>query len=107
MQIIFGKEVAQEMSNRHVLLELETFDAPIRGPVTAYCLVPPESISIDELKDLSRLVGLHKATIDALQRGDFLTVVEGISHLRGVFNGEVDSFYDVLLARLTEGETNV
>lgn len=101
MQIIFGKDLAQELCERHILLELETFDTPLRGLVTAYCVVPAEALKIEELADIDRLKGLHQATVDALNRQDYQTVVEGIMHLHGKFSGELDSFYDILLARIT------
>lgn len=106
MQIIFGKELAQELRTRHFLLELETFDSPGRGMVTAYCVVPGEVLQIEELMDIDRLSRIHQATVDALNRGDTQTVIEGITHLRGRFGGELDSFYDIILDRFTGDHAN-
>lgn len=94
MHIIFGQDV-DDIRQKHLVLELETFIVAGQ-PSTAYCLIPPEAIKIDEMPDLERLKGLHEAFIDALKRQDWGTVVEGISHLRGKFGGELDSFYAVI-----------
>lgn len=94
MHIIFGQDV-EEIRQKHLVLELETFDVAGQK-ATAYCLVPPEAIAIDELADLERLKGLHDTLISALNRQDWDTVTEGIKHLRGKFKGELDSFYDIL-----------
>jgi hypothetical protein len=94
MHIIFGQDV-EEIRQKHLVLELETFIVAGK-PTTAYCLVPPESIKVEEMPDLARYKGIHEALIDALNRKDWSTVSEGITHLRGKFNGELDSFYDIL-----------
>ena len=94
MHIIFGQDV-DDIRQKHLVLELETFIVAGQ-PTTAYCLVPPESIKVEEMPDLARLQGLHDAMISALKRQDWGTVTEGISHLRGKFGGELDSFYDII-----------
>jgi hypothetical protein len=101
MQIIFGQEIAEEVRMRHIVLELETFTVK-DSEKTAYCVVRPESINLTEMPDIQRLCRLHEATIEALKRNDTETVLDGISHLRGHFNGELDSFYDVIQKRITE-----
>ncbi len=96
MHIIFGQDVADDIRQKHLVLELETF---VVGEElkTAYCVVQPESISLTDMPDLERLTRLHATLISALNRQDWSTVVEGVSHLRGKFGGELDSFYDVLI----------
>lgn len=94
MHIIFGQDV-DDIRQKHLVLELETFIVAGQ-PTTAYCLIPPESIKIDDMPDLERCKGLHEALIDALKRQDWATVAEGVTHLRGKFGGELDSFYNII-----------
>jgi hypothetical protein len=101
MYIIFGKEVADTLREKHIVLELETFN--VEGEFkTAYCVIQPESLILGELSDIDRLERLHNALIDAWNRNDYTTVQETITHLHGRFAGEMDSFYDVLSVRIKE-----
>jgi hypothetical protein len=99
MNIIFGKDVADQVRDKYTTLELETFnyDGEVK---TAYCILPSECISLGDLPDLERKKELHQAVIDALNRHDYSTVLHGIEHLKGSFNGEMDSFYIVIEDRI-------
>lgn len=102
MHIIFGKEVADEIRQKHLVLELETFE--IQGETkTAYCVIQSGSITMEDMPDIERLSKLHSTLIAALHRNDWATVSEGISHLRGKFGGELDSFYAILDERIAHG----
>lgn len=103
MQIIFGKQVAEELRKNHTVLELESFD--VGGVMMpAYCVLMPESITVSEMPDLDRLCRLHQALVDALNRKDYATVTHGIEHLKGKFSGELDSFYSVLEERIASSQ---
>lgn len=106
MHIILGKEIAEELRQRHVVLELETFNLEGKPPVTAFCVVPAEKIVLTEMPDIERYGRLHQATVDAWNQQRFDTVVEGISHLRGHFGGELDTFYDILLQAIEEKQVD-
>lgn len=105
MYIIFGKENAETLRERHIVLELETFAGENQDPPkTAYCVVQPGSIALGHFPDIDRFSSLHQATVDAWNRQDYSTVKEGIGHLTGQFGGELDSFYDILTQRIAEKE---
>jgi hypothetical protein len=93
MQIIFGKEVADQVRTKHLVAELDTFPEG-----TAYCVL--ELLPMEDLADLDRLMGLHQAVVDAWNKQDYSTVAFGIEHVYGKFGGQLDSFYDVLKDRL-------
>lgn len=101
MYIIFGTKNAETLRERHIVLELETFTVDGAEQV-AYCVVQPESIALGEMPDIERLSGIHQATVDALNRKDYATVMEGVSHLKGCFGGELDSFYTIISDRIKE-----
>lgn len=102
MQIIFGSDTAEELRKRHLVLELETFPVENKAPVTAYCVVPTEAVPISEIPDVERYGRIHQALVDAWNRKDYNTVTEGISHLKGKFGGELDSFYEILEKSIEE-----
>ena len=106
MYIIFGKEIAEELRKRHIVLELETFADPSGKPYTAYCVIQQESIPITEMHDLERLCRLHDGLITALNEKRYPMVLECIEHLRGSFSGEMDSFYNVISDRLSKLENH-
>jgi len=98
MNIIFGQEIADEVSSKNLVLELETFE--VNGKLaTAYCVVPQEAIPLEEMPQLEVLRELHKAVIVGIKNDDWKMITEGIGHLRGKFKGEMDSFYDEILSR--------
>lgn len=103
MHIIFGDEVAEQIRQKHLVLELETFIVEGKEQ-TAYCVVPPEAIAIPEMPDLDRHARIHQTLVEAWNDQRYDTVLEGISHLKGKFGGELDSFYEILQARIKEQE---
>jgi hypothetical protein len=102
MHIIFGRDVAEELRNRHSVLELETFQVEDRDPVTAFCVVPAEAIALGEMPDIERYSRIHQALVDAWNRQDYVTVAEGIAHLKGKFGGELESFYEIIESRIKD-----
>jgi hypothetical protein len=107
MQIIFGKEVADQVRDRYTVLELETFDIAGKGPTTAYCVLDAAKVVIAEMPDLERLTMLHQAVVDGWNRKDFSTVAQGIEHIYGKFGGQLDSFYDELTNRMSLREQHL
>lgn len=102
MHIILGTENATAMREKYIVLELETLPKGLNGEmITAYCVVQPESIAF-QMGEIDRLGRLHQATVDAYNRKDYANTMEGISHLKGNFGGEVDSFYEIIAQRITE-----
>jgi hypothetical protein len=100
-----GDEFIGDLRDRHVVLQLETFEATYdAGPktITAYCVVPQESIPLQEMPHIERLSAIHQAVVDAWNRKDYRVVGDGIEHLKGHFNGELDSFYEILLERIKD-----
>jgi hypothetical protein len=93
MHIIFGNDQSiEEARKKYLVLQLETLS--INGEQrTAYCVVQPESIPVDEVSDLPRLKELHLAIVEAWNRQDYDTVLFGLPHVRGKFGSELDSFY--------------
>lgn len=97
MNIIFGENISAAMREKYVILQLETFTVGETQKV-AYCVV--EHIPLEEIPDLPRLTGLHKAIVEAWNRQDYETVLFGLPHVEGKFGGELDSFYENLKSRI-------
>jgi len=99
MQIVLGKQVADRLRENYTVLELETF--VVKGEaVTAYCVV--DQIPIMELASLENHKELHQTFMDEYNKGNYRFCVDAVEHLKGRFNGDLDSFYDILIARLNK-----
>jgi hypothetical protein len=99
MQIIWHAQAAQQLSNSHTILELETFDAD-GTPITAYCVVPAEQL-FAEITELDRNKALHAKFITAMHNKDYDQCRELAAQLMGKFGGELDSFYEEILKKYT------
>lgn len=97
MNIIVGTEVAESLKVNYTVLELETFTVKDRQ-VTTYCVV--NEIPITELPSLERNKELHAEFINQYTAGNFNNCAVIAEGLRGKFNGELDSFYDVILDKI-------
>jgi hypothetical protein len=97
MQIVLGKHVADRLRENYTVLELETFSVK-NETVTAYCVV--DQVPVLELATLENFKELHQQFIDNYNKGDFNFCRSAAEHLKGKFNGDLDSFYDILIARI-------
>lgn len=98
MNIVFG-EFSQDLNQRYTLLELDTFRDPESGQqATAWCVV--ENIPLEDLPDLATLTNKHQAAMQSWRLRDWDQCRRLCDELRGRWNGELDSFYDVLTTRM-------
>jgi hypothetical protein len=100
MQIVWNKEAADKLKNSHTVLELESF--PVNGEMlTAYCVVPPEKIGIEGFAMLDNWTDLHNEFVKAYRAGNKKLCIDISEHLMGKFGGELDTFYEEILSRLS------
>ena len=101
MNIVLGFEQAQDLANRYVVLPLDSFQIPGRSdPVTSYCVV--ENAAIADLTKLESLISLHGKLMSNYGKKNWNFCEQAIEHLRGRWNGELDSFYDDLIGRINQ-----
>jgi hypothetical protein len=98
MNIIFGKEQADILEEKYIVLELDTFQIGTDGPVvTAYCTV--ETFPLESLTSIDQLKQTHKLLISNYQSKNWAQCLDVIQQLQGNWNGELDSFYTELKNR--------
>ena len=98
MNIIFSRQVADELKQKYTVLELETFE--VEGKILeTFCVVPPEAISMQDLPVLTKQVELHEQFVLHLKKKDYTFCRSAAEHLLGKFGGELDSFYTTVLER--------
>jgi hypothetical protein len=100
MQIVWHPEAVKKLSGAHTVLELESF--AVNGEMLqAWCVVPLEKIGLDGLASLPALKDLHAKLITAWKSRDYKLCKDIIPHLVGKFGGELDSFYEELVKKIT------
>lgn len=97
MNIILGRERAEELRDKFTVLELDTFDHADGMQIPAYCVIPAEKIPLEEMGSLPQWVELHENLIKEYHKRNRRFCEDAIEHLRGKFGGEVDSFYNHVL----------
>jgi hypothetical protein len=104
MNIIFGKEQADSMLEKYTVLELDIFQiGNTSDTVTAYCAV--ENIPIDQLLQVPELKIKHANMIDYYRTQQWTACQFELDQLIGQWNGELDSFYQEISARITQFAT--
>lgn len=96
MNVIFDRNIAQELKSRYLILELEPIEYQ-GNLVECFCLVSNESIPISEIPSLEHFSKLHDLLIENFRKKNFQFCRDIIEHLRGKFGGELDSFYQYVL----------
>lgn len=98
MLIIWDKSAVEKLQQNYTVLELETFQKEDKE-ITAYCII--DEVSIAELTNLENSKQLHNSFISEYKKGNFSFCLEAVSFLKGKFNGELDSFYDTIINRIS------
>jgi hypothetical protein len=102
MNIIF-KTDSINIEEKYTVLTLDTFSFPDGSLHTACCVV--ENIPIAELPIIENLKELHNNLIVNYGKRNWNFCEQAIEHLMGKWGGEVDSFYQELMTRITQLKT--
>jgi hypothetical protein len=98
MNIIFGDTV-ENISSNYTVLELDTIRVSQANKIiTAYCLI--ETIPLAEFPQVENNKHTHASLIKQYKNRNWDFCNRAIEVLLGRWNGEVDSFYNELLARI-------
>jgi hypothetical protein len=104
MDIIFGKDVAEQLRERYTVLELETLTAEDGRQLEAYCVIPGEKLSVNELPQLDQWIKLHDEFLRGYHNKEYTYCRDCVDYLMGKFGGELDTFYEEILRRINEAE---
>lgn len=99
MHIILQTEITNEIKQKYILLELDSFRFTADSePVTAYCLV--EQLDLNDMLVMQQYLDLHDNLMSHYRQQHWHYVEQAIEHLMGRWNNQLDSFYQDLLARV-------
>lgn len=100
MNIIFGDAV-NLLPKEHLVLELDTVIVkPMNHEVKTWCVV--ESLTTADHDNLEQNKNQHQNLLVQYRNRQWDDALKTISKLQGCWNGEVDSFYEVLKTRILE-----
>jgi hypothetical protein len=95
MNIIFNEQIADELRDRYIILELDTVMQPaLPKPLTLHALV---EIGLNDITTIDFFRDMHKTMVKEYKGGNWERAAELTSALYGQFNGELDEFYKLVL----------
>jgi hypothetical protein len=98
MQVVFNREVAEQLRARYTVLDLEQFTAADQV-IDAFCVVPAEKLAFLDLSKLQDQIKTHEDFVAALKSQDWAKLIAMYDQVRGSFAGELDSFYGEIVSR--------
>ena len=105
MNIIFGKENADLLRDRYLLLDLETFELNGQS-VDCYCLIETENLPPGEYVHLEQYKKMHTVFVNNFKSKNYQLCKDLLPHLYSKFGGQVDSFYTVISEKLEQLNSN-
>lgn len=100
MNIILGKNNVGDISDRYVVLELDTLIVPGHSlPITAYAVV--ERHPVTDMASIPQFQELHGNLMRNYKLRNWKYCTDALEHLLGRWNGELDSFYQTMSQRVS------
>ena len=100
MYIIIGEQRASILKDTHTVLSLEKIVHEGMED-RAYCIVPREVVNLLEVPQLKQHVDLHEQFVIEYEKNNYEYCRDAVQHLYGKFGGELNSFYDEILKRIS------
>jgi len=99
MQIIMGKETADQIGEKYIVLELDT--VKIKGKlVPAFAVLDAGSIPLGEMQEIPIWVEHHNKVMENYYKQNWKFCEQMVEHCQGRWGGSMDSFYTEMLNRI-------
>ena len=98
MDIIFSRQVAQQISDKYVVLELEPHSVG-EDILETFCVIPGDKIPMEEVLKLDHWKKLHDTFVSANKEKNAKLCHDLRTYLKGKWGGELDEFYDIVCSR--------
>lgn len=93
--------MAKELGEKHIVLELDSFRVKGHDPmITAYCVT--EDLSVQSLMRAEEMKSLHTGLMRNYRKQNWNYCLQALDHLRGQWDGQLDSFYDEMTNRISQ-----
>ena len=98
MDIIFSRQVAEQVSDKYVVLELEPHSVG-ESILETFCVVPADKIPLTETVTLDHWKKLHGEFVQANKDKNAKLCNDLAEYLVGKWGGELDEFYAIIYSR--------
>jgi len=100
MYIIVGEQRASVLKDNHTVLSLEKI-VHEGTEDRAYCVISSEVVNLLEVPQLHQYIDLHEQFVAEYEKGNYQYCLTSAEYLYGKFGGELDTFYDEILKRIS------
>ena len=101
MNIILENQNSEEIKQKYILLELDKVKYSSDGEsISSYCVIDKEHITLQEIPLMEYNINLHNNLINNYRLKNWKFCEDAFEHLVGKFQGECDSFYNILSERI-------
>lgn len=100
MNIIFGNNEIEQLRDKYIVLELDTVTIKSSSPITTYCVI--ENLPLSEMPRIDNLKKIHHDLMEQYRKRNWDFCIQALEQLNGFWGKQIDSFYDILRARITE-----
>ena len=103
MNVVFGDEQRAKLGDKYIALKLDKVG--VRGeiePTQLYAVIGADSVSLGEMPVLDKTIELHQKFIDNYLKQDWNYCEQALTHLKGKFGGDLDSFYNIMSDRIRQ-----
>lgn len=100
MDIIFSRTVAEELSEKYLVLELEPHSVG-EDLLETFCVIQPEKLTT-EVAMLDHWKKLHGEFVEANKNKNGKLCRDLAEHLIGKWSGELDEFYQIVCSRFNK-----
>lgn len=104
MQIIFSRQIADELAEKYIVLELEPHIVQ-DTILETFCVVESDRVPITEVTMLDHWKKLHREFVQANKDKNGKLCNDLAQYLRGKFGGELDEFYNIVCSRFSESNS--
>jgi len=101
MDIIFNRQIAEELSEKYLILELEEHIVEDKVLET-FAVVSSDQIPLSEYTTLEHYKKLHSSFVQANKEKNSKLCNDLAEHLVGRWGGELDEFYNIVCSRFAK-----
>ena len=105
MNVVFDKKAISELEKNYTVLPLPP-QTQTEGEKTVtvepHAIIDMEKVPLQEVSTLDQYTNLHKKLVENHIKKDYNFCEQACSHLMGKFKGELDSYYEHVLAEVKE-----
>jgi len=102
MNIILENKLTEELKEKYMLVELDTFQYNDGQSMKSYGIVTKDEITLHDFQNVDMYVELHNNLIKNYRMKNWKFCEDSLDHLRGKFRGEFDTFYAIMTERIEQ-----